>query len=100
MRLIDADELLNQFRDEPEMVNGQQRMGYAVGVGYLRDTINAAPTIEAEPIKRGRWIVRKGAIECSVCKAAFLNYWEDQDKMLFSPWVSCPLCGAKMETPE
>lgn len=42
MRLIDADKLLNQFRYEP-------KMGYAVGMGYLRDIIEAAPTIiEAE----------------------------------------------------
>lgn len=49
MRLIDADKLLEHFPEEQAVINGHIRMGYAVGVGNVWDTINAAPTIiEAE----------------------------------------------------
>ena len=45
------------------------------------------PTIEAEPVRRGRWIkdMEKG-YQCSACE-----WWNEYDM----PY--CPSCGARME---
>lgn len=57
--------------------------------------IDDAPTIEAEPVRRGRWIDHQykefpiGRYECSVCGAR-----HDM------PWDYCPNCGARMEAEE
>ena len=125
MRLIDADELLNQFRDEPKMVNGQQRMGYAVGVGYLRDIIEAAPTITdkeviaeflkqgtfkihipeaepfTEPVKTGKWLYNGSdgynmlGEEFRWKKCSLCGY--SYSTTLSKSHNYCPNCGAKME---
>ena len=80
MRLIDAD-ALPQGRVEWE-------------------DIVYAPTIEAEPVRRGRWIDYKsrdwsggGAWKCSSCGYGYswAGYHEANE------FSYCPNCGAKME---
>ena len=90
MRQVDADELkeaLSIFNDgNPHYLNG---------IKTAREIIDDAPTIEAEPVRRGKWSrdylpsTNGGAYEvwrCSECQNAFnwrMNY--------------CGHCGAKME---
>lgn len=62
--------------------------------------IDMMPTIEAEPIKHGRWIVLHGVLagddiygdmgECSNCGLHLRNY----------EWNYCPNCGARMDEVE
>lgn len=62
----------------------------------VRESIMNAPTIDAEPVKHGRWIRRKtvthhGELYCSICEE------ESPIQML---WRYCPSCGAKMDLTE
>ncbi len=53
------------------------------------DRINRQPAIDAEPVKRGKWIGGQSwAVTCSECK--YLNIARDGKNY-------CPYCGAKME---
>ena len=77
MRLIDADALT------------QKESVMRKGCAYIEE-INNAPTIDAEPIKRGTWrYYAKGndmwavCSECEIVSIVGENY--------------CPNCGAKME---
>ena len=94
MRLIDADALLES--------------GICAEYGYndnglllipMRDVTNSirnAPTIDAEPVRHGRWIRRKschtqtGFVDkCSVCQNMLVH--------LGCKANYCPNCGAKMD---
>lgn len=97
MRLIDADELKKNFQDE--LCKGIACAECSMQVeGFCRVErwIDIAPTIEAEPIKHGRWINEQLAstsggsysvVRCSVCKAQFPMYKTNY----------CPNCGARMD---
>lgn len=86
MRLIDADAL-------PEYT------GYALSAAEVAKAVENAPTIEAEPVRRGRWV--KDDIDkykCSLCGKGnnYAYSWSigkgDELQDLY-----CPNCGAKME---
>lgn len=81
MRLIDADAL-------PEYIH------YILSAKEVVKAVENAPTIDAEPVKRGRWIGKdEDAWVCSFCgmKNCFAYVGHTlQDKY-------CPNCGAKME---
>lgn len=82
-RLIDADAL------EPSEIY----MNYGFTRIVYMDDIDEMPTIEAEPIRHGKWIYVKGSNgkdyrKCSECLhtqeiTGLLNY--------------CPCCGARMD---
>lgn len=87
MRLIDADALKRAFC----------RNCYETCAGHCDDLqiIDDRPTIEAEPVRRGRWEHQRVDYEkyhvygtCSECRESsrINNY--------------CPWCGAKMEEQE
>ena len=80
MRLIDADELYVDARcgenEEPYISLYQ---------------INDAPTIDVEPVKHGRWIMKpNGYGTCSNCKVCSLDIMGGVHSNY------CPNCGAKM----
>lgn len=88
MRLIDADALI------------QKESVMRKGCAYIEE-INNAPTIDAEPIKHGKWTVDEKHTEeiytnpvyRSVCgKDVVMDYGE------YAPY--CPNCGAKMKGQE
>lgn len=82
MRLIDAD-ALGKFAVEAD------RMGAMLVVG--KGHIMAAPTIDAVPVRHGRWIDEHGSLlpRCSECG----EYSDDADTRSGN---YCPNCGAKM----
>ncbi len=91
MRLIDADALKECIKKR--LLNGMI-------IGWLFSIIDTVPTIEAEPVKHGRWDdsgryrFEDGslAIRCTECGAALhSDEWEKYD------WHYCPICGAKMD---
>ena len=71
------------------------------------DLIADQPTIEAEPVKHGRWVDRYGGkyanplYECSECKKKplYRHKVDDLGNEYFIPELSdfCPHCGAKMD---
>lgn len=101
MRLIDADALLEKSWD------ADTRCGYVqvVDVGEIENS----PTIEAEPIKHGRWLIGVGengepiGTYCSECGWS----WEKNvaaiqlNKVLSRiKTPRCPYCGAIMDEVE
>lgn len=84
MRLIDADDFLDSF--------------YVASAGQDKEFIKAvemvvedAPTIDAEPVRRGRWeLVHKELAECSACEMI-------RNIRTQFAWAYCPYCGAKMQ---
>lgn len=92
MRPIDADAFSEQYG------NYYAEEGPEEGfIGTVGELIDKQHTIEAEPVRHGRWIVHTtwhgmfGLIhsECSECKF-------DRNGDL-SSWKFCPNCGAKMD---
>ena len=97
MRLIDADALKKKaFSDPDTTMSGEALV-------YVQD-IDDTPTIEAEPVKHGRWVTgseltinRKNIVTpflyCSVCgEEAYWDTGYGQQKFNY-----CPNCGAKMD---
>lgn len=91
MRLIDADALKIDYI-VPSTTTGTPCYLY-----ISKEQIDCAPTIEAEPVHRGRWLetpeednVVSGI--CSVCGWEAEYYADDVAGMPY-----CPNCGAKME---
>lgn len=96
MRLIDADALIElidegfdlNFDEVPETKRELIRM------------IGQQPTIEAEPVKRGRWTTHyvderlpiPWGFDCSSC-----GEWNISGKDDVSRYKFCPNCGARME---
>lgn len=86
-RLIDADALLELFPDE---MDGLQTYNAEV-----QAIINSQPTIDAEPVRHGKWTKHEYAeesegllipnYECSEC-----HMWERKESDY------CPNCGADM----
>ena len=93
MRLIDADALsLGKFIET--------RTEWHQGWNDALDAATTqAPTIEAEPVRHGRWKDVSMDTVCSVCGTKFNDemYWIQGDGM--NPNY-CPECGAKMDAKE
>ena len=78
MRLVDADALAAQIRQEP--TDGMY-------TEEILEVIGNQPTIEAAPVVHGRWKKRgKNLGECSVC-----------GEVVMVRYRYCPDCGAKMD---
>ncbi len=100
MRLIDADAF--KIKGVPE-----ESLEFDAGVIYALDCLANAPTIDAEPVRHGRWIpctkkgmpitelgLRQGlkwyGFKCSECMAIYKG-----NALTESPY--CQHCGARME---
>lgn len=98
MRLIDADAAADEIMRETENhADDLNMVGIALMVGIakmLRDE-NNFPTIEAEPVRQGRWVKCEGAggmgvFVCSVCNSVAQSSYSS----------FCCGCGAKMRGDE
>ena len=86
MKLIDADALLHKLVNTDPNTKGKFSDGVVKAMCFI---INA-PTVEAEPVRHGRWErASDGAAYCTACKR----------KMNPSQYgyAFCALCGAKMD---
>lgn len=92
MRLIDANEIRKKAVPHTRGEHGYSAniRKWAVLVGDIDD----APTIEAEPVRHGRWervdIAGEDPHECSYCG----------DRVSVWGYRYCPNCGAKMGAQE
>lgn len=84
MRPIDADELKRYMCNKCGERSTCEYQGY--GCSTLAD-IDEQPTIEAEPVKHGRWMY---PFYCSEC--TFVPYYSSDITYYY-----CPNCGAKMD---
>lgn len=96
MRLIDADALIDDMcEDCGAIANGACDKDVCASVLWVKD----APTIEAEPVRHGRWIHTDKAAswkpscrdECGEC------HYHDKDRRDLSDFKFCPMCGSKMD---
>lgn len=105
MRLIDADTLKEQIPETSVDIFENCRNCSLLDKDQVLEIIDAAPTIDAEPIRHGRWIYRVyreynsltsreltsiAFYKCSVCGH---SSGVDIDNY-------CPHCGAKMDQKE
>ena len=91
-RLIDAYALERSFRDvmEPDV---------PLYLNIITGMINAAPTVDAESVRHGRWEeLKDGMLECSECHS-IAPYEENRwgDVVNVTSYDYCPWCGAKMD---
>lgn len=92
MRLIDAD-ALNTYDVSPAY-------GMTV-IGLTEEDIELAPTIDAVPVRHGKWIYGNDfhwyTASCSAC-----GYQRRTDIKAtgWNQWKYCPHCGAKMDGEE
>lgn len=114
MRLIDADaladELMERYCNDCDrrkgIKNGKYRIIYNIGeapcracaVGDMTDELEDAPTVDAEPVRHGRWqeeTYMDGTYwECSVCGYEWdlIEGTPTENRMNY-----CPQCGVKMD---
>lgn len=89
MRLINADVLRADVLEWENCYNG---FSDTYDKARIIDAIDEQPTIEAEPVRRGRWIREPNCwYRCEVCGG---HYPSIADNMKYK---YCPNCGAKME---
>ena len=100
MRLIDADVLREvMYHEAFEKDTDMQKWDGGCWIRYkmFENAIENAPTIEAEPVKRGEWIddgfyadyYGHHEYRCSECGECYIDYEIE--------WHYCPNCGAKMK---
>lgn len=86
MRLIDADGLTMNCKVHLSESDAR------ILEDALNRMLNDAPTVDAEPVRHGRWTENEwypfGIWECSACNNA------EHIKSFY-----CPSCGAKMDEP-
>ena len=88
MRLIDAHEYCKELISEKDYPGRSENFKDAIEVAIA--DLGDMPTIEAEPVRHGRWErASDGAAYCTACKR----------KMNPSQYgyAFCALCGAKMD---
>lgn len=95
MRLIDADALIKTLNEE--------KIKFNADVNYF---ILNAPTVEAEPVKHGKWIPLyphdvpiTNEYKCSVCGLGF-DEDEETECVVYDTFKYCPHCGARMHKEE
>lgn len=97
MRLIDADELMDELRDRFTEKEDDNRFlaDEWWRAATVRGVINDAPAIEAEPVRHGHWVwsefhgKNESWYKCSACDAYDLHVTNTD-----IPY--CWACGAKM----
>lgn len=108
MKLIDADELRKRmYHDAFEMDSDMQRWDSGCWVRYkmFENAIEDMPLIEAEPVRRGKWLEHPYEREwdiCSCCKIGtkrreFGMTDEGREWVTEESYTYCPWCGANME---
>lgn len=107
MRLIDADAAKIRVLEEAVKVLPKlsaEGAALALGLAELFDCKSDFPTIEADPVKHGKWLdcdykkLEHGFVEtypnagmcCSNCRTGF-------KKEIVEGFIFCPNCGARME---
>lgn len=88
MRLIDADAMRQEWLE-----NGQNE--YVYDTNAVLDSIDAQPTIEAAPVRHGRWV--KLGQRTHGGERNYTHYCSKCGQNGFDDYARCPNCGAKMD---
>lgn len=88
MRLIDADELRNDW-----LYNGSNERVY--NANDVLESIDSAPTIS--PVKYGEWVITGHDQHCSLCGFIVSKEGDFTENHLVERlWQYCPSCGCRM----
>lgn len=105
MRLIDANAFILDQMKVARISDTEWQMAYWAGVDETIGDVGEAPTIDAVPVKHGRWLslteCANAGVYCSVCnkKVYKEDYaWCNRRNKMRSNY--CPNCGAKMDLEE
>ena len=93
-QLIDADALVEKAYWHSEHPSVDDLFAEGVDAVDVSD-IDNAPTIEAEPVRHGRWVNTHSDsefVQCCLCKYPVYAAWNVTNY--------CPNCGAKMDLEE
>ena len=85
-RLISADALKKAILHRLVCYPLNAKMPLSYNETDLPDIIDQQATIEAEPVKHGRWIFDGGKTYCSEC---------GYNPKSMGVWDYCPVCGAR-----
>lgn len=101
MRLIDAEKLTEKINMCRKEYNGFNNIDGVRAIDIAQSLIYQAPTIEAEPVRHGKWIKDESEfsikLHCSVCgedAVCSRNAWGDPEEYFRTDF--CPNCGARM----
>lgn len=107
MRLIDADKLKQNVLDWEDCYNG---FSDTYDKARIIGEIEEQPTIDAEPIRHGKWIECESENgihfhKCSVCKQRDMYQgsfaeWGARGFSFYFKRQYCPYCGARMDDDE
>lgn len=93
MRLIDADALHHELTVEMVKCARTSTTNKMTMAERVLDKLDEAPTIEAEPVRHGRWkLLNDGNGICSECKCRTVAVWDFDNSLRY-----CPHCGATMD---
>ena len=95
-RLIDADALDRaMYHKSFEVDDGRNVWNSGLWIRYkiYEEASREAPTIDAEPVRHGKWIDTNDGGICSMCKSGLKIYKKIRPLISF-----CPFCGARMES--
>ena len=100
MRLIDAEklaEVLNRYLAAPhvQLRNSDISVGLRMGIKTCLTFLNNAKTIEAEPVRHGRWIDKGEYAVCTECGGRSGTQYDGVEPVPLRAQF-CPNCGAKM----
>lgn len=101
MRYVDADVLMEHLkRKEAEPATRNYTEGFNDALMRCRSMVHSAPTVDAEPVKHGRWFLERDpngnpyCFHCSCCDSDYHHIG------VTSATKYCPNCGAKMDGKE
>ncbi len=94
MRLVNADTVADDLKDL--IKSGMYPSIIAEKFVPLVHAIQMLPRIEAEPVRRGKWLLENIGKPNEHCVCSECGTQVDSDEA----WHYCPNCGAKMEEQE
>lgn len=96
-RLIDADALMELYEMGDELKNYEKVL--SVPLPVIQQNIKDMPTIEAEPVKHGRWEIIVDDYDCEMmkCSCCGSEFYDGDNDTVDCMLNYCPNCGAKME---
>lgn len=93
MRLIDAD-FFNNF--DYSCFDGRLSEDAIQGMNTVLDLIDKSPTIDAYPVRHGRWIDKGEYAVCMECSGRSGTQYDGVEPIPLMTQF-CPHCGAKMD---
>lgn len=96
-RLIDADALVKYFEGLAVSLANVECFAAADAMQTAAETLKLAPTVDAEPVKRGRWMKSGMDVTGNAHVVPFTLARCSECNTEGSPmWKRCPVCEAKM----